>query len=149
MFRGKRINGGTLAMAGLLALPGCSMWDTGPATVAKVTEGVSAVGITLASKMNPSEMTAGADGRVSNPEFAVRGFVGTGYYYDLNLRLIGADLGFDIDAAGTGRPELDSDLFEALQEIWTRTDITLAEKQRLILALVRTWAAPTDEAGNE
>ena len=89
--------------------------DTGPFTSGKIMAGVQAVAVQLVSKMDVQQMTADANGRISNPEFVLEGFVGAGWHFETTLRMIGVDASFDVDAAGTGGG---LDDFSVLWEAW-------------------------------
>ncbi len=105
-----------LALFGVSVVTGgCSVMDTGPFTAGKIMGGVQVIATQLVSKMDIKEMTAGANGRISNPEFQFEGFVGPGWYWKANLRMIGADASFDVNAAGTGAGQDD---FSMIWEAW-------------------------------
>lgn len=106
---------GVIGVLLLLLNSGCSVMDTGPFTVGKIMGGVQTIATQLVSKMDVKQITADADGKVNNPEFQIEGAVGPVWYFKTNVRLIGAEASFDVDAAGTGGGQ---DEFSMLWEAW-------------------------------
>lgn len=118
---------------------GCGAIDSGPKMMKETSAGVMAVTSTLASQMSPTNLTASARGSVTNPEYQCTGFVGTGVKWDVTIRLIGANLGFDIAAAGEGKLEPDEKIFTFIENIQDRRDISPDEKRGLIEEAVASW----------
>ena len=111
---------------------GCQALNSGPRLMERVAEGVTATAGTLIARFDPTEMTAGADGSVNDPEFVLEGFVATGVVYKVTARLIGADLSFDIDAAGTGSDTVYPDVMSYVRETWGRSALSEDERKLLI-----------------
>lgn len=136
-------------LAALLTLPcitGCSIMDTGPAMTRDIMGGVTAIGTTLAARLDPHEMTAGASGSIQNPEFVVDGFVGTGVHWSMTLRMIGADAQFDVDAAGAGSAEHQAEVLDQIAAIWRDAALSDQERQSQVLALLAAWVASVNES---
>jgi len=123
------------------SLVGCSALSSGPETMKEVSASAMTVTTTLASQMSPKNLTANASGEVHNPEYQCEGFVGTGVKWDITLRLIGAELDFNIAAAGEGKLEPDEKILAAIQDIQDRRDITEDKKRGLIAQAIADWIA--------
>lgn len=120
---------------------GCSALDSGPKVMRQVGEGAITVATTLASQMSPKNLTASASGDVKNPEYQCSGFVGTGVQWNLTIRLIGADLDFDIAGAGAGKSAPDERLLSAITEIQGRPDLTGEAKSGMVGRIIAEWLA--------
>lgn len=93
----------------LPTLIGCGgVFSTGPQIAERTGQIAGDAVQALITSFQPTEMTAGADGSVVNPEYEFELFVGAGTYVRGTLKLNGADLQFDVDSAGRG-VEIDRD----------------------------------------
>ena len=86
----------------VILLPGCAILDSGPAMMKATTEQVSIVFREALSQMDWTQITATGGARISDPRFAIHGYVATGVVYRMNLELIGADMNAGISGAGVG-----------------------------------------------
>lgn len=87
----------------LPTLIGCGgVFSTGPQIAERTGQVAGDAVQALLTSFQPKEMTAGADGSVTNPEYVFDLFIGAGTYVRGSLKLNGANLQFDVDSAGTG-----------------------------------------------
>lgn len=145
MRRGTRV-AGNLASAVLvgLLLTGCALLDTGPKVAALSVDAAKAGVVTLLSSFDAEEQTVGIEADVKNPEYQATVFVGAGTLVQLNLRAIGMDAEFELDATGTGK-SVDPELRATLVAILERRDITEAEKTRMIFEILKALANQLSE----
>lgn len=120
---------------------GCSAMDSGPKLMREVSAGTMAIGTTLASQMAPKNLTASAGGEVHNPEYQCNGFVGSGVAWNMTLRLIGAELDFDIAGAGEGKLEPDDEILALIADIQSRRGLTESQQNSLIATVIAEWIA--------
>ena len=121
-------------------LGGCSVMSAGPGMMKEIAGGARVIGQTLAAKFDPQEMSAGADGKVSDPRFQMRMTISSGVIVDIEMALVGADLGFDIDAAGTGMAS-DPELLKTLNEIWSTPGASEEVRKMMVTQAVLDWLA--------
>lgn len=86
----------------VICLSGCAVFDSGPKMMAEIGAEVSKVAAAAIEQMNFTQMTANADGDVTNPELVLEGFAATGIVFKGSARLIGASLSYGIAGAGVG-----------------------------------------------
>lgn len=111
---------------------GCTVIDSGPSMIKTTMSGIANIAGPLVAKMDPTQITAGADGKVNDPRFHFRGHMGPAWVYDFELSLIGADASFDVDASGTGRDSVDPEVWAFIQETWRNNTLPEEERRRLI-----------------
>lgn len=126
---------GVCAMIVGYVVVGCSLINSGPRLMQTIAEGAVATGNTLVAKMNPRDMTAGSSGEVHNPEFELSGFVASGVVYNLNARLIGAELDYNIVAGGTGGA-IDPTVVKQIEDIWINDDVPDSKRLDAVLAII-------------
>lgn len=140
-------------MAAMLmaVLPGCSVMSSGPGMMKEIAGGVRAIGAELASKFDPKEMTAGVNGQINDPRFEMQLIMSTGIIVEMELALVGADTGFDLQGAGTGTGINDPELVAQLNDIWSTPGASEDVRKLMITEAVVGWlkgavAAPTEPA---
>ncbi len=126
-------------------LPGCSVYSTGPKVAETIGEGSMGLAKALVTQYQPEQMNAGVDGKINDPRYRCKTFVGTGVYVDIILSLEGADLGFDVKSWGKG-VEVPTEVRERAVAIMG--DAALSEQQRtdvvgeLVIGWLQSPAAP-------
>ena len=107
--------------------------------ITTIAEGTIAAGTVILSKYDPETITAGVEGKVSDPRFRMHVFVGHGVVVDTTISLEGADLGFDIDSAGKGRADVDEKALAAIQQIWGMSNINEEQRKTMISEFITGW----------
>jgi len=125
----------------LLVSSGCSAFSAGPKMMATIGEGAISIGTTLASKMNPADMTAQTGGSISDPRFTFKGHVATGVVFDFTAQLVGADLQYDIAAGGQGTVEPDPVIINTITSIWGNSTLSEEERKNMLAASIQQWMA--------
>ncbi len=128
---------------------GCAAFNAGPKMMAQIGEGAMSLGITLAAKMNPKDMTARTGGKISDPRFTFKGHVATGVIFEFTAQLVGADLDYAISAGGQGMAETDPVILEAISSIWGRSDINEDQRKTMLAEAIKNWMAAKLAAATE
>jgi hypothetical protein len=125
----------------LLMSTGCAAFNAGPKMMNTIGEGAISIGTTLASKMNPTDMTAQTGGTISDPRFTFKGHVATGVVFDFTAQLVGADLEYDIMAGGQGAIEPDPVIINTITSIWGNSTLSEEERKNMLAASIQQWMA--------
>lgn len=116
---------------------GCDVLNTGPRMANQIGNSTAEGVKVLLSRMEPEAMRAGMDGRISDPRYRVRAFVGAGTLIDIEVSLTGADLGFDIGAEGVGGA-MDRQTFDTLIGLHN-AELPGEQRQRLMAEVIAEW----------
>lgn len=126
-----------LAGVSLWHLTGCDVINTGPRMANEIGK-TTAEGVkVLISQMKPETMRAGMDGKINDPRYRVRAFVGAGTLIDIEVSLTGAELGFDVGAEGVGG-DMDRETFNTLIGLHN-SELPSEARQRLMAEVIADW----------
>ncbi len=132
---------------GMFALSsGCAAFNAGPKMMLTIAEGATSLGVTLASKMNPKDMTAQTGGSISDPRFTFKGHVSTGVIFEFTAQLVGADLDYNIAAGGQGMMEPDPVILNTISSIWGNSSLNEEERKNMIAGAIQGWVSKKAKA---
>ena len=127
---------------------GCTAFNAGPKMMLTIAEGATALGVTLAAKMNPKDMTARTGGKINDPRFTFKGHIATGLIFEFTAQLVGADLSYDIAAGGQGMMEPDPVILNTITSIWGNSNLNEQERKNMITGAISGWMTNKIKAEN-
>ena len=131
-------------LASLFVLGGCSVVDTGPIVTKAITENVTGAMKQLLAQYQPENMSVDVDGKINDPVYRGRIFVGTGVLVDIVLGVQGVDASLEFNTDGRG-VEVPPEVAAEARSIMGNALLSETEKQRLLASLFEKWLLSTTQ----